>query len=347
MKALILEQNAQLRYKEIAEPAEEKGMYLIKVIAAGICGSDIHRGFENGAYHYPLVMGHEFSGRIVAVPAGGKYKKGSLVTVFPLLPCKTCNPCSTGDYAQCANYDYYGSRRDGGFAEYVSVPEENLFAVPEGVDPFHAAMTEPCAVALHGVRKLRMSGGETAAVYGSGPIGNMVAQWLRILGCAKVAVIDIDEAKLELASKMGFIPVNARVSDPVKAIADLTNGNGAMKVVEACGIPVTMRQAVLSAARFGEVVLLGNASGDLVLKPSDLSSILRKEIIIHGTWNSKVTPRGGDDWTTVLEYMRKGLDLAPLISHTPRLSEGAEIFDIVVGKREPVNKVIFKIAEAY
>lgn len=347
MKALVLEKNALLQYRDVPilkRPSQNS--YLIKVAAAGICGSDIHRGFENGAYHYPLIMGHEFSGIVEKAPEGGVYRTGQRVVVFPLLWCGICTACQTGDYAQCSSYSYFGSRQDGAFAEFVWVPEQNLFPVPEHVDILHAAMTEPCAVALHGVRKFCLKGKESAAVYGGGPIGNMAAQWLRILGCGTVVIIEIDERKLETAAGMGFTPIDPREQEPVKAVRELTGGRGAHVAVEACGLPVTYRQALQSVGGSGEVLLLGTPGGDLLLPREDLSNILRREIRIHGAWNSKPVPRGRDDWTTVLENLDKKVRVAQLISHTPALAEGPEIFSKIAEKKEKFGKVIFRIMES-
>lgn len=344
MKALVLQENAKLVYLDVPDPEQPgKAYYRIRVAAAGICGSDIHRGFEHGAYHYPLVMGHEFSGIVEKAPEGGMYSPGQRVVVFPLLWCGRCSSCQTGDYAQCSSYSYYGSRQDGGFAEIVLVPESNLFPVPEHVDILHAAMTEPCAVALHGTRKFCLKGGETAVVYGGGPIGNMAAQWLKILGCGTVCIVEIDEKKIETAAGMGFMTVNPMEKDPVETVRDLTEGTGVRVAVEACGLPLTYRQALESVGEFGEVLFLGNPAGDILLPKEDVSGILRREITIHGTWNSKPVPRGRDDWTTVLEQMDRTMDVAPLISHTPQLSEGPDTFRRIVGKEQRFGKVIFRI----
>jgi len=344
MEALVLIENAFLEYKEVDMPKRiTRNSYLINVVAAGICGSDIYRAFLGKAYHYPLIMGHEFSGIIEETFPEAKYKKGQRVTIYPLIPCKKCRACQTGNYAQCSNYNYLGSRCNGGFADYVYVPEENIIPIPEDVDIIHAAMTEPCAVALHGVRKLKIKAGETAVVYGAGPIGNVVAQWLNIRGCSKIIVIDIDNKKLEIAKSMGFTPINSKNIDPVSTIYNLTDNEGADKVVEACGLPLTYRQAVLSAGRFSEILFLGNISDDFILRQDDFTNILRKEISIYGTWNSKIVPTGKDDWNTVLKFMDKQLNVAPIISHTPLLKDGAEIFIKIVSKKEFFNKVIFKL----
>ena len=121
MKALVLEENGKLAWRE-HELRRVDGWYRMRVAAAGICGSDLGRGFKGGAYHYPLVMGHEFSAVVEETPAGGKYAPGTLAAVYPLLPCGKCAACSKGYIQLCEHYDYFGSRRDGAFAEELYVP---------------------------------------------------------------------------------------------------------------------------------------------------------------------------------------------------------------------------------
>ncbi len=341
MKAMVLEENKKLVYTDVPSPENEwENGVLIRIAASGICNSDMHRGYGGGAYHYPLIMGHEFSGIIEDASLSEKFRKGDRVTVFPLLPCKVCLPCRSGDYAQCTDYDYFGSRRHGAFTEYIWAPEENLFKIPDYTDIVHASMTEPAAVALHGARRFSVKPGSSGAVFGGGPIGNMVAQWLRISGCRDVFVVDLEKPKLEIAENMGFNPVDPSKGDPVEQIIERTGG-GSDCTVEAVGLPLTFLQAVQSTARFGQVVFLGNIRGEFRVGEKDFSNILRKEITIRGTWNSKITPRGKDDWTTALSYMGRGLDVAPLISHTPGLEEGPDIFHKLVNKEGFFNKIIF------
>jgi len=345
MKALVLEANQKLTYttdRAIPEGPRENGV-LVRVAACGICGSDIPRGFGGKAYHYPLVMGHEFSAVVAEPASGGRFKAGDRVAVFPLIQCGKCGPCQTGDYAQCVDYNYFGSRCDGAFEEFLRVPEANLFPVPDHVNLLNASATEPAAVALHGVRKLHINKGDSAVLFGAGPIGNLAAQWLRINGCSKVMIVDIDPRKLALAAEMGFVPINSRETDPVQAVLDQTSGAGAGHSVEACGLPVTFLQSLQSAARFGDVLFMGNISGTFQVGEKDFSNILRKELTIHGTWNSKVTPIGTDDWTTVLQHMDRDLQIAPLVSDRLPLEQGPAIFDDLVNRRGFHNKVIFDI----
>ncbi len=347
MKALVLQADRQLVYTEnhpIPPAPDERPAALVRIAACGICGSDIPRGFAGKAYHYPLVMGHEFSGLVEEPVPGGKFAKGDRVAVFPLIPknMETDPANQTGHYAQSREYDYYGSRRDGAFGEFLRVPEWNLFPVPDHVDLLHASMTEPAAVALHGVRKMRVLAGADAAVFGAGPIGNMTAQWLRIHGCARVFIVDVEPRKLALAADMGFIPVNATEVDPSAFIADQTSG-GVQFSVEACGLPATFLQAVQTAGMFGEVVFLGNIAGEFRIGEKDFSNILRKELTIHGTWNSRVTPLGTDDWTTVLKHLDRDLQVAPLITDKLPLSCGPAVFNDLVDRSNYHNKVIFDI----
>ena len=345
MKALVLVRDKVIELQEVPPPEPVGGdSVLVRIAYSGICNSDLHRGFGGGAYGYPLIMGHELSGTVEESFAGSRYRPGDPVVVFPLLPCRRCLPCQSGDYAQCLSYDYFGSRRHGGFAEYLHVPEPNLLPVPEHVDLAHAALTEPCAVALHGVNRMTIRPGESGCVFGGGPIGNMVAQWLSLRGCRPVYIVDLDEDKLALAESMGFVPVHAGRGNPVEDILAHTAGAGVDRVVEAVGLPSTFLQATLAAARFGQVVFLGNIRGSFVVGEQEFSSILRRELTIFGTWNSRITPEGHNEWTTVLEFMDRGLRIAELISHTPQLGEGPEIFrGITEGSLGSYRKIVFRV----
>lgn len=345
MKALVLKANADLQVEDRKIPdAPSAGSLLIRIAACGICGSDIPRGFQNHAYFYPLVMGHEFSGIVEADYAGTRFTRGDRVAVFPLIPTDPSEKAfQTGDYALCKSYDYFGSRRDGAFEEYLRVPAANLFKIPAHVDIVHASMTEPAAVALHGVRKMNISAGDTALVIGGGPIGNMTAQWLRIHGCDPVIVADIDSQKLKIAKSMGFEVINSRDTNLVDRIMSLTAGEGVARVVEACGLPGTFLQAIASAATFGEVVFMGNINGEFRIGEKEFSNILRRELRILGTWNSKIVPAGQDDWSTVLQFMDRELEVGALISDLVTLDEGPGIFNSIVNRERFHNKVIFNI----
>jgi L-iditol 2-dehydrogenase/galactitol-1-phosphate 5-dehydrogenase len=327
--------------RPVESPAH--GSVLIRVAACGICGSDIPRAFApEGAYRYPLVLGHEFSG-LVAEDAG-HFRAGDRVAVFPLLPKPGQKAYATGDFAQTTNYDYFGSRRDGGMQTYLRVPPENLLRLPSHVTLLHAACTEPAAVALHAVRKLHIGPGDTGLVIGAGPIGNLAAQWLATNGCRRVIVSDIDPQKLAVAARMGFEVINAAQTDPVAEVMNLTGGDGAHRVIEACGLPVTCQQALACAAPFGEVVFLGNLHGEFRLGEREFSQVLRRELTIYGSWNSKFVSTGVDDWRAALAYIDRELQIGPLVTDRPSLEEGPAIFASIKNRTRYHNKVIFRIA---
>jgi len=342
MEALVLIKDKVLECRQVPDPLRPGPDWaLIRVAYAGICNSDIQRGFGGEARRYPLIMGHEFSGTVEEPAEGGRFPRGARVAVFPLIPCRRCLPCQSGEYAQCTDYDYLGSRRDGAFATRVWAPDANLFAVPDALDLRDAALTEPCAVALHGVNRLSIRPGDEGAVFGAGPIGIMAAQWMRLRGCARVFLVDIDARKLETASRMGFVPVDGRQGNPADTIRQLTGGTGADRVVEAIGLPATFLQAVQAGSRFAEVVFLGNIRGEFRIGEKDFSSILRRELTIKGTWNSRIVPEGRNDWSTVLSSMGRSIDVASLVSHTIRLRDGAETFERIAARTGSFDKVVF------
>lgn len=304
MKALVLEENGKLIWRE--HPLQRvDGWSHLHVAAAGICGSDLGRGFKSGAYHYPLVMGHEFS---------AYDDNGRLYAVYPLLPCGKCSACQKGFIQLCESYDYFGSRRDGGFAEELYAPADHLIPVPDGVTPEEAAMTEPAAVAYHGTHGFDLSAGARALVIGGGPIGLIAAQWLRIRGAAEVFVADIDQEKLAFAENFGFKSVDSRDLSALKDGCDV--------VVEACGLGVTRDAAVACTARRGTLSFIGNPGDDWVFAKPLFSSVLRKELNLRGNWNSIPDP----DWKAVLAHAGKDLNLKDLVTARVPLSEGASAF---------------------
>lgn len=338
---MTLTEPGKLVFLEKDEPTADHSHWVpVEVASCGVCGSDIPRAFHGKAYFTPLVMGHEFSAVVREDKSG--FKKGEKVTAFPLLPCKKCDACQIGEFAQCSNYNYYGSRRDGAFQEVLWIPPENLLRIPEHVNLHHAAFTEPAAVALHGVRKFALKGGERAVVFGAGPIGNMCAQWLKILGVQSIAIVDLDEEKLSLAENMGFIPLNPKKGD---IIGQIKNTFGALAdiSVEAVGIPLTFRQSLMSVGLFGQVLFLGNLLGILEIADKDFTHILRQELRIYGTWNSKVTPGHTSDWHVVLQHLDKELKVSELISHKPGLEDGASIMNAINDRNGQFNKVLFHL----
>ena len=316
----------------------------MRIAYCGVCGSDIPRTFVKGTYHFPTVIGHEFAGTVESCgPGVTDFSPDDRVAVFPLIWCGHCSACEQGKYVQCLDYDYLGSRSDGGFAEYVVAPRQNLVRVPDTVSLAEAAMTEPAAVALHAVRRAGNVVGQTVVIFGAGPIGLMVAQWAGIVGASRIILFDIVPEKLELARQLGFTHTfNSRQIDPVETVRAITNNAGAHVAIEGAGVPPTCLQALAAVRRGGRVVLLGNPAADVTLPAQLISQVMRREVAILGTWNSDYSAAGNDDdWQTVLQAVAaKTLRLEPLITHRVPLSNAFEALQMMQHRQEFYAKVL-------
>jgi len=347
MNALVLHAVGEARLEKIAKPAAGPSEVLVRVGFCGVCGSDIPRTFVKGTYHFPTVCGHEFAGTVEACGEGvDEYAPGDRVVVFPLLWCGKCASCELGNYVQCSDYDYYGSRRDGAFAEYVAVPPKNLVPVPEGVSMEAASMTEPAAVALHALKRAGGSFiGETVVVFGAGPIGLMAAQWARMMGAADVIVFDLVPEKLEMAERLGFESAfDVRDGNPVEKVNELTGGQGAEVCVEGAGVPVTLNQAIAAARVGGRVVIMGNPSADVTLPAGLISQAMRRELDLLGTWNSAFSAAGNnDDWRAVLAgAAANAIDLDSLVSHRIPLDGAMGALEMMRDQSEFFAKVLIE-----
>jgi L-iditol 2-dehydrogenase len=345
MKACVLHDIGDLRYEDAPEPEIASDEVLLRIRAAGICGSDVPRVFTKGTYSFPTIPGHEFAGEVIRVNDGDERLLGGRFAVFPLLPCFTCDACADGEYRQCVDYDYYGSRRDGAFAEFLAVKKWNLVPIPGGVSFEEAAMAEPCAVALHALKRFGVSGGDTVAVFGAGTIGLLIGQAARAWGADRIIFFDVDEKKIEFAKSIGFAyAVNSATQDPAAYTASLTGGRGADLCLDAAGVPQAVGGAIRTAGRSGKLVLMGNPSGDIIIPQKTYWEILRRQLTLKGTWNSGYGggDREGDDWTLALDGVRDGVfDLKPLITHRFALAECNEAFRIASAPSEFSVKVMF------
>ena len=310
MKAYVLHGIDDLRYEETAKPVPESSEVLVRVMAAGICGSDIPRIFETGAHRHPLIPGHEFSGIVEAVGSERNAEwRGKRVGIFPLIPCYECAPCGEKKYEMCRQYSYLGSRRDGGFAEYVAVPVWNLIALPENVSFEEAAMLEPMAVAVHAMRRAMPRTTDSVAIYGLGTIGLLLAMVLRNAGIVNLLLVGNKAEQKALASQMG-IPENhfcdIRSTEAGQWIKEKTQRHGADVVFECVGKNETIALAIQSAAAGGAVVLVGNPASDMKFSRDAYWNILRRQLTMHGTWNSSFTQEESDDWHYALRLLEAG-----------------------------------------
>ena len=331
MKAWVLYGINDIRYEETARPVPPAGEVLVRVSAVGICGSDIPRIYDTGAHRHPLICGHEFSGCVESVGDGVDAAWiGKRVGIFPLIPCRECAQCKKQRYEMCSHYDYLGSRRDGGFAEYVSVPEWNLLELPDAVSYEAAAMLEPMAVAVHG---MRIGLGQTAdgvvtgtvCVCGLGTIGLLLAMFLKAQGIRDILVIGNKEVQRQQALRLGIPEENYCDSKKREAAAwvlERTGGAGVDLYFECVGRNETAALGLNVAAAGGRVVFMGNPHSDMAFSRDCYWKILRKQLTVLGTWNSTYTKEAGDDWQYVLRALEQGL-VSPELLITHRLSMDA------------------------
>lgn len=333
MRAYVLHGVNDLCYDEINIPECPEGWAIIKVKAAGICSSDIARVFTKGTYHFPTIPGHEFSGIVESV---GSKKDAALVGkhvgIFPLIPCRKCPQCAEKHYEMCTNYDYVGSRRDGGFAEYAAVPVWNLLLLDESIPFTSAAMLEPLAVALHAMKRSGVKEGDTVGIIGTGMIGIGAAQWSKKLGAKKVTIIGRNETKCALIEKCGLKYEVCNDKDTIEQY-DV--------VLEAVGTPSAIELAVYATRPGGTCVFMGNPSGDITFAQNTYWRILRKQLKIVGTWNSAYDGTNPSDWTDAVEALAKNeVNVAPLISHCLPQEELMKGLKLMRAHQEPYCKVM-------
>lgn len=341
MKVVALTQIGRLALQDRDKPVPRPGEVLMKVMAAGICGSDIPRAYQTGTPAFPRVLGHEFSGRIEAVgPGGDPALLGRKAAVFPIIPCGQCQFCRDHIYPRCLNYSSYGSRRDGGFSEYLAVPAFNLVLFDDRVGYDEAAMLEPATIGLHVMRRAQPDLNDSVAIFGAGAIGLLTARWARLHGAGRIMLIDTDPGKVAFCRDRGFEHVFlAGDGDAVEWIRQMTDGWGAHVTVEGSGSASGLSQALMACRTFGKVVLLGNPHGDMMVTRDIYDRFMRKEAEIIGIYNSVYKRMPHDEWEDAASAIRSGkLPVGDLISRRVDMAHVADLFDSIRNRREFICK---------
>ncbi|MFI8684929.1 2,3-butanediol dehydrogenase [Rossellomorea sp. NPDC077527] len=263
MKAAKFFGPKDIRVVETPIPTPKVNEVRVEVEWCGICGSDMHE-YVAGPLMIPadnseVIMGHEFSGKVVEV--GGDVTTvavGERVVIEPVLPCGTCESCLTGHYNVCENGGFIGLiNEDGGFAEYVVAPMERIHKIPDTMSLELASLVEPVSVVTQAIRSSQFSFGDEVAVFGAGPIGLLLIQALKAAGASKIIVVEIAEKRLETALKVGAThAINPIEKNPVETIYALTNGKGADVVYEVAGVQPTFEAAYLSTKFNGELKVI-------------------------------------------------------------------------------------------
>ena len=294
---------------ETTEPYVGPRDVLIEVQNAGICGTDLH--IWHGSYAlamYPVVPGHEFSGVVAAVGEQVQnFQVGARVTADPNLPCYSCVFCQQRQFNQCLNLEVVGVTRSGAFSRYVSVPESAVYSI--GEMPFsEAALLEPLACVVWGLKQVQLQAGDTMLIFGAGPMGMLMLQAVLRAGAASVVIVDKEPWRLKLAAQLGAttIEADALTPDALKDVAPY----GFDVVADATGVPKVIEGTFEYVKPGGKIWVFGVAAGDARV-PFSPFEVFRKDLKIIGSFALNKT------FHEAISLVRGGaLKLAPLISHT-------------------------------
>jgi L-iditol 2-dehydrogenase len=342
MKALLLKEYKQLEVTEMPTPEIGDDDVLVRVRACGICGSDVH-GFDgsSGRRVPPLVMGHEASGVVAKLGRNVRHlREGDRVTFDSTVYCGRCWFCRRGEINLCDNRNVLGVstgeyRRHGAFAEYVAVPQHIVYKLPDTFPFEHAALIESVSIAFHAVRRTPIVIGDTAVVVGTGMIGLLVLQTLRLAGCGRIIAVDIDDYKLERARELGADEgLNSTKVDVAAEVASRTEGRGADVAMEVVGATASLQTAISALRKGGVLTLVGNLAQKVELP---LQQVVTRELTLYGSCSSQ------GEYPACIEMIDRGeIQVGPLISALAPLEEGPSWFDRLYGHEPGLMKVILQ-----
>ena len=332
MKAARYWAKGEVRYEEVPVPRCEEGEALIKVACTGICGSDtfIYSGIHPRA-KAPLILGHEFSGAVVVLPHSycGELAVGDKVTVNPLLFCRECTPCVTGNSHVCKTLGLTGIDEDGSFAEYVKVKVGQIVKLPQGMSNELGAIVEPVAVAVHAVRRSAFKAGDAVLVVGGGPIGFLIATTLKVSGARKIFVVEPNSFRRNLIAELG-VEVLEKENE---AVLRYTNNDGVDVVFEAAGVPAAIETAVKYCKIRGQIVNVG------VFKqptPVDLQRINFAEVDLIGTRVYTM-----EAFRAAVDFVARYADFAKVITHRLTLSKVQEGMQLMKNGGDNLKILLF------
>ncbi len=337
MRVAVYYNNRDVRLEEVPQPKIGPGEILVKVIASGICGSDVMEWYR--VRKAPVVLGHEITGEIVEVGEGaGRYKIGDRVFVSHHIPCNTCHYCLTGYHTACetlhtTNYD------PGGFAEYIRVPKLNVdrgvFLLPEELSFEEGVFIEPLACVVRGQRVANLQAGQSVLVLGSGISGLLHILLARTLGAGRIMATDVSGYRLQMAKSLGADTVFHAAEDVPDSVRQINNGRLTDLVIVCTGALAAFRQALKTVDRGGTILCFATTEPDVELSVP-LNEFWRNEI--------KLLPSYGNsplDATVAIELIRSGrVPVGKMITHRLPLDKAGFGFRLVAEGGESLKVVI-------
>lgn len=312
MRASILRKQGDIALEQVGVPPLDDDQVLVQVAAVGVCGSDVHY-YEHGrigdyVVDHPLVLGHELSGRIVAVGATvDPARVGERVAVEPQRPCRVCDQCRQGRYNLCPDIEFYATPPiDGAFTEYVAIQADFAYPIPDNVSDEAAALIEPLSVGIWACQRAKIGPGSRVLIAGAGPIGIIAAQTARAFGATEIHITDISPDRLAFALKHGA----THTLDPR---TDSVEGLDVDAFIDASGAPQAVRSGIKAVGPAGRVILVGLGADDVELP---VSYIQNREIWLSGVF------RYANTWPLAIQLVAEGkVDLDVLVTAHFGLSE--------------------------
>lgn len=337
MKALIYYGPRDMRISEVENPTLREEDVLIKVIACGICGSDVH-GYLGitGRRIPPMIMGHEFTGIVVDI--GEKVKNisiGDRVAVYPTMFCGSCDFCKTGLTNLCINRSVLGVMNvNGAMAEYIAVPSSIVVKLPDNIDFIQGTLLEPLGVVYRAVKSAPNLLNSSVFIAGAGTIGLLLLQLLRLAGAGPIIVADINEIRLNIAKKLGAdITLNPERGD-IKDIISRLDISGVDVAFEAVGIESTANQVLNVVKNRGTCILIGNSQRDITI---NMQNIVTRELRIFGSYTYTL-----EEFRATMDVVNK-IDIESIISKIISLEEAPRVFEELAKKNSDLIKVIIKL----
>jgi L-iditol 2-dehydrogenase len=336
MKAMMYSAPLELQMMEVEKPVPGPGEVLIRVASVGICGSELE-GFAKQSPRRvpPLIMGHEFSGTVVELGEGAeRVSVGQRVTANPLITCGSCVNCRMGRSNACPNRRLLSMHRPGAFAEWVAIPESQLYPIADDFTFDKASLVEPLANGVHAVRLAADPTARYVCVIGSGTIGILAAQAAKLLGGVQVLIADINDHRLSLAKgPSADATVNTRQEDLKKAALDFTGGAGFDYSIDAVGMSETRRLSAEVLRPGGTSVWIGIHSDETTVSGMDTVTTEKR---LQGSYAYT-----NQDFEKSFQLLASGAIESDSWMRTFPLDQGVETFtDLLGGKTEHVKAIL-------
>jgi len=335
MNALVYTAPHKVESQVAADPAPRPGEVLVRVRAAGVCGSDL-LGFLGKSKKRvpPLILGHEIGGEVAAVGSGvTDLQKGQRVGIMPLITCGACVHCRRGRNSVCEKRILLGMNVAGGFAEYTVAPRACIYPVSPSMSYLQASMIECLATPLNLFENHVRGPLDTAAVFGAGTQGILAMQMAKVRGAKTIFVIDVQPARLAVVERLGARPIQAKAEDPVDRILRETRGQGCDVVVDAAGYSPARQQGLKITARGGVLAFVGLSDPSTEL---DVMDIINREIEIHGIYGYAPA-----DYQKALTLVAgSAVDVSTWVREFP-LAEGQRILDQLTSQPGDLVKASF------